>query len=162
MLFLLSTFLVFRPSLRSFVRAQSSEKDSQKILRPANLLLVFFFLRGRRTRSIVAKRSVNGPKRSENDLKWCAAARRSARLGRAACAKRLASPPPHRRWRPRVLNSKSKSWPNIFKPKLLSFKSLGLDLRITPSLSLPLATRIPPGRPKKRVTSDVGPSKLDF
>ena len=34
-----------------------------------------------------------------------------------------------------MLNPKSKSWPNIFKPKLLSFKSLGLDLRITPSLS---------------------------
>ena len=57
-------------------------------------------------------------------------------------------PPPHRRWR-RVLDSKSKSWPNIFKPKLLSFKSLGLDLRITPSLSLPRAPHIPPGRPKK-------------
>ena len=56
-------------------------------------------------------------------------------------------PPPHRRWR-RVLDSKSKSWPNIFKPKLLSFKSLGLDLRITPSLSLPRALRIPPGRPQ--------------
>ena len=48
----------------------------------------------------------------------------------------------------RVLDSKSKSWPNIFKPKLLSFKSLGLDLRISPSLSLPRATHIPPGRPK--------------
>ena len=56
-------------------------------------------------------------------------------------------PPPHRRWR-RVLNPKSKSWPNIFKPKMLSFKILGLDLRITPSLSLPRATHIPPGRPK--------------
>ena len=54
-------------------------------------------------------------------------------------------PPPHRRWR-RVLNPKSKSWPNIFKPKMLSFKSLGLDLRITPSLSLPRAPHIPPGR----------------
>ena len=48
----------------------------------------------------------------------------------------------------RVLDSKSKSWPNIFKPQLLSFKSLGLDIRITPSLSLPRATHIPPGRPK--------------
>ena len=57
------------------------------------------------------------------------------------------NPPPHRRWR-RVLNSKSKSWPSIFKPKLLSFKSLGLDLRITPSLSLPRAPHIPPGRPQ--------------
>ena len=56
-------------------------------------------------------------------------------------------PPPHRRWR-RVLNPKSKSWPNIFKPKMLSFKSLGLDLRITPSLSLPRAPHIPPGRLK--------------
>ena len=56
-------------------------------------------------------------------------------------------PPPHRRWR-RVLDSKSKSWPNIFKPKLLSFKSLGLDLRITPPLSLPRAPHIPPGRPQ--------------
>ena len=55
-------------------------------------------------------------------------------------------PPPHRRWR-RVLNPKSKSWPNIFQPKLFNFKSLGLDLRITPSLSLPRATHIPPGRP---------------
>ena len=31
---------------------------------------------------------------------------------------------------------------------MLSFKSLGLDLRITPSLSLPRAPHIPPGRPK--------------
>ena len=45
---------------------------------------------------------------------------------------------------------------------MLSFKSLGLDLRITPSLSLPRATLIPPGRAKKAVTSDVGPSKFDF
>ena len=62
----------------------------------------------------------------------------------------------------RVLDSKSKSWPNIFKPKMLSFKSLGLDLRISPSLSLPRAPHIPPGRPKNVVTSDVGTSKLDF
>ena len=34
------------------------------------------------------------------------------------------------------------------KPKMLSSKSLGLDLRITPSLSLPRAPHIPPGRPK--------------
>ena len=34
------------------------------------------------------------------------------------------------------------------KPKLLSFKILGLDLRITPSLSLPRAMHIPPGRPQ--------------
>ena len=48
------------------------------------------------------------------------------------------------------------------KPKMLSFKSLGLDLRITPSLSLPRATHIPPGRRKKASTSNVGPLKLDF
>ena len=34
---------------------------------------------------------------------------------------------------------------------MLSFKSLGLDLRITPSLSLPRAMHIPPGRPKMAV-----------
>ena len=34
------------------------------------------------------------------------------------------------------------------KPKMLNFKSLGLDLRITPSLSLPRAPHIPPGRPQ--------------
>ena len=31
---------------------------------------------------------------------------------------------------------------------MLSFKNLGLDLQITPSLSLPRAPHIPPGRPK--------------
>ena len=66
-------------------------------------------------------------------------------MGTAECAERSAAPP---QVGSRVLDSKSKSWPNIFKPQLLSFKSLGLDLRITPSLSLPRATHIPPGRPK--------------
>ena len=70
-------------------------------------------------------------------------------------------PPPHRRWR-RVLNPKSKSWPNIFKPKLLSFKGLGLDLRITPSLSLPRATHIPPGRPQDVLQNWSSPFFLDF
>ena len=33
------------------------------------------------------------------------------------CGLRNADPPPHRRWR-RVLNSKSKSWPNIYQAQL--------------------------------------------
>ena len=48
-----------------------------------------------------------------------------------------------------MLDSQSKSLPISIKPQVLSFKSLGLDLRITPSLSLPRAPHIPPGRAKK-------------
>ena len=53
--------------------------------------------------------------------------------GYAGLARRIAlcAPPPHRRWR-RVLDSQSKSLPNIYKPKLLSFKSLDLDLGLPP------------------------------
>ena len=61
-----------------------------------------------------------------------------------------------------MLDSKSKSWPKTIKPKLLSFKSLGLDLRITPSLSLPRATHIPPGRPKISGKSPADALFFDF
>ena len=62
--------------VRSFVRARSLETDSQKICGPSAckfFALNFFFLRGRRTCSVKAKRSENSQKiyrkRSKNGLK---------------------------------------------------------------------------------------------
>ena len=43
---------------------------------------------------------------------------------------------------------------------MLSFKSLGLDLRITHSLSLPQALYIPPGRPQDVLKNCFEASKL--
>ena len=52
---------------------------------------------------------------------------------------------------------------------MLSFKSLGLDLRLPPLYSLPRTTHIPPGRPKISIFfvldeffSIFGPSKTNF
>ena len=89
--------------VRSFVRARSSETDSQKICGPSARK---FFARNFFSCAVVAPSSKtvrklpktvrnglktvrNDPKTVRNGPKRCAAARRSARLGRAACAKRL-------------------------------------------------------------------------
>ena len=71
--------LFVRLLVRSFVRARSSETDSQKICGPSArkfFARTSFFLRVRRTRSVVAKRYENGRKWSENVRKRSATVRK--------------------------------------------------------------------------------------
>ena len=66
-------------------------------------------------------------------------------VGTAECAERSAA---HRRWR-RVLNSQSKSWPNIYQAQIAQPQKLRPRYPDLPPLYLsPGPPHIPPGRPK--------------
>ena len=83
---------------------------------------------------------------------------------RTRLARRIArcAPPPHRRWVPRVLNSKSKSLPNIYQAHDAQLQKPRPRSQITPSLFSPPDHAHSAGPPKNLSLFCLGRVFFDF